>query len=86
MDLAKDLRQPRFRKENGDDLRSGHRYDEHQLWVTPSPLKAQYKRELTALGTTILVVLLAPLWLAYKGCEKYHEWQQDRTYAFQRRC
>ena len=49
----------------------------------PQPPEGPIQRELTALGTTILVVLLAPFWLAIKGCEKYHEWQQDRTYAFQ---
>ena len=45
-----------------------------------SPLQ----RELEALWTTLLVVLLAPFWLAYKGCEKYHKWQDDRTYDFQK--
>ena len=49
----------------------------------PPPPEGPLQREWDALGTTILVVLLAPFWLAIKGCEKFHEWQQDRTYAFQ---
>ena len=47
------------------------------------PPETPLQREWAALGTTILVVLLAPFWLAFKGCEKYQEWQEDRTYAFQ---
>ena len=47
------------------------------------PPEGPMERAWEALGTTLLVVLLAPFWLAIKGCEKYHEWQQDRTYAFQ---
>ncbi len=44
------------------------------------PPESPLQREWEALGTTLLVVLLAPFWLAYKGCEKYHEWQDDRIY------
>ena len=33
---------------------------------------------------TIAVILLAPVILVYKGCEKLEEWQNDRNYAFQK--
>ena len=49
----------------------------------PPPPEGPMERAWAALGTTILVVLLAPFWLAYKGCEKYQEWQDDRTHDFQ---
>ena len=32
---------------------------------------------------TIAVILLAPVILVYKGCEKLEEWRNDRNYAFQ---
>ncbi len=47
------------------------------------PPESPLQREWSALGTTLLVVLLAPFWLAYQGYEKYKEWQADRAYAFQ---
>ena len=52
--------------------------------VTPAPSATQgpIQRELAALWTTILVVLLAPVWLAYQAYQKYHEWQKE-TFASQ---
>ena len=49
----------------------------------PPPPESPLQREWRALVTTLLVILLAPVWLAYKAYEKCHEWQQDRTYASQ---
>ena len=40
-----------------------------------------FSQELLA---TIGVILLAPIILVYKGCEKLEEWQNDRNYAFQK--
>lgn len=48
----------------------------------PGP-ESPLQREWRALATTLLVVLLAPVWLIYKGYEKCQEWRQDRAYASQ---
>ncbi len=47
------------------------------------PPETPLQRQWAALGTTLLVVLLAPVWLIYKGYEKCQEWRQDRAYASQ---
>ena len=48
----------------------------------PSFLERQWK-EITAL---IGIVLLAPIMLVYKSCEKVKDWQDDRNYTFRNKC